>query len=75
MAKKLAEKHGIPAKFFRGEGSGCLAHNVGTLKKLLAELPDDLPINGDLEDDNGNECVRVVVYNIDSNRHLRFEEF
>lgn len=51
----------LPKKFYKeadGTGYPVLAYTVGELKKVLSELPDDIPIHQDHE-----IGVHVVVYN------------
>lgn len=56
----------IPEKFFKA-GKHPRAQNVGQLKKLLAELPDDLPVC-----DGWGGSPEVVVFNIrQDDRHLQ----
>lgn len=66
MAKKR-----IPVGFYNEKRGGPhpRAFTVGKLKSYLELLPDELPIEHGF-----NQGVKVVVYNFDSNRHLRFDE-
>ena len=67
-------KHGIKKKFYKGEHP--VALNVGELKKIIKELPDDLAIKTTWADG-----VALVVFNIDEDgsnpcmdeRHLSFQ--
>jgi len=59
-------KNKIPKKFYRGDNKP-RANTVGELKKIINELPDDLPL-----DPHENGCS-VVVYNVDSNIHACVE--
>jgi hypothetical protein len=47
----------IPKKFYRGDNR-CTARTVGEIKDLLAELPDDLPVQAPF-----GEPVQLIVYN------------
>jgi len=59
----------IPKKFYRGDNQP-IAENVGELKAILNELPDDLRVDGGW----GNP-VQVVVYNHGKpDMRLSFEE-
>lgn len=58
----------IPEKYYRGEHP--VIATVGELKACLAELPDDLPIEGGF-----SRKVEVVVYNHgDFDVHLELSE-
>lgn len=56
----------IPKKFYRGEKKKPVAKNVGQLKKLLEELPDDLPLT---------EKYQLTVFNIHSGAQLGLTDF
>lgn len=59
----------IPQKFWKGENQP-IAENVGELKKILSELPDELPIERGF-----GGAPKVVVYNHGyETEHLEFEE-
>lgn len=59
----------IPEKFYMA-GRHPVAYNVGDLKALLAELPDDLPV-----EDGWGLAPELVVYNHGSfNTHLQLRE-
>ena len=45
------------------------AKNVGQLKAMLEELPDDLPVRGEW-----TKAVELTVYNLHSNTHLRITD-
>lgn len=57
-------------KFAKSDESERQAHTVGELKKILAEVDDDLPVEGEgLE-----EGVIVVLYNAGhDNEHIAIE--
>ena len=71
--EKREVRKDLPEKFYRkadGTGYPVLAYTVGELKKVLEELPDDIPIQQGFE-----EGVHVVVYNaLHEDIHLEFEE-
>ncbi len=59
----------IPEKFYKGSKHPT-ARTVGQLKKILAELPDSLPIESGFE-----KRVELVVYNHgQSDQHLEIRE-
>jgi hypothetical protein len=58
--------HEIPEPFYRDAAGIVVVLTVGELKKVIADLPDDLPIDED--------CQRLVVPNIKTDPYLTFEE-
>jgi hypothetical protein len=59
----------IPKKFYHGDNQP-VAETVGQLKKLLAELPDHLPIKAGFSNE-----AQVVVYNHkQSDVHVSIQE-
>ena len=71
--EKREVRKDLPQKFYRkadGTGYPVLAYTVGELKKVLEDLPDDIPI---LQDDEPG--LHVVVYNAAyESIHLEFEK-
>lgn len=60
----------IPKKFYHGDSQPC-ARTVGQLKKILAELPNDLPPEAGF-----GAAVQAVVYNHGKDdMHLELQEF
>jgi len=60
----------IPEKFYKAGKSHPKAKTVGALKKILAELPDKLRVEGDF-----GEAIEAVVYNHGTkDMHLEFQE-
>ncbi len=58
----------IPAKFYKGDQHP-VARNVGELKALLNELPDDLAVEAGFSDE-----MTLVVYNYATDLvHLQIE--
>lgn len=67
MTKKTKSK--IPKKFYTA-GKCPVVKNAGELKVILAELPDELPIEASF-----GRSVQVVVYNYKyDDCHLSIEE-
>ena len=62
-------KDRIRENYYKGNLPTPKASTVAQLKKLLEELPDELPL-GYFEDTH----IYLVVYNINDNAHLIFEE-
>ena len=62
----------IAEKFYKWKMRAPIARNVRELRRLLAELPDNLPINQGYTQAGG---AALVVYNIkEPTMHLAFEE-
>jgi hypothetical protein len=60
----------IPEKFYKATKRHPRAKTVGALKKILAELPDNLRIESDW-----GKAVEAVVYNHGTkDMHLEFKE-
>ena len=57
-------------EFIKGEGMGLIAENVGQLKEILNNLPDDFGIEQGFA-----RSVSVCVYNLGrDNPHITFED-